>query len=96
MTLEDRILSIFEENVFYHVAHPNIPCKVLTILDSRWANVRFDEPVEFSGNPYRSKTRNWSCSANLLFESSDEARANHDPKRAKAQSLREQIDREVP
>ena len=96
MNLKQMISGLLEENVFYHVANPDVPGKVLDIRGARWVSIKFDEPVGFSGNPHRGKQEYWDCSADLLFTSAEEARANHDPERAKAQSVKEWFDSEVP
>lgn len=78
----------------YHVAHPDIPGKITGKIISNsyvdgsyWIPVEFSEEVEFSANKGR-KSNFWNCSTHLLFSSSEEARKNHNPERAKIYEVR--------
>lgn len=69
----------------YHVANPDVPGTIFPMPGTypttgpRYILVRFDDLVEFSGNPERGKKFVWFCNSNLLFNSPEEARAAHNP-----------------
>lgn len=77
-------------DIVYHVAHPDVQGKITGLVQgpsykpgSVWVPVEFETEIEFSGNSRAGKRMHWLCSSHLLFKTSEDARANHNPERAR-------------
>jgi hypothetical protein len=69
-------MPCFKDTIWYHVAHPKVPCKVVGFHDSYGPLMEFESPVSFSGNTSRGPSIRWVCDASLLYTTSAEADAN--------------------
>lgn len=77
-------------DVVYHVANPDVKGTIAGLVagpsyipGSAWVPVEFETEVGFSGNRMGGKRTHWLCSSHLLFKTSEQARANHNPERAR-------------
>jgi hypothetical protein len=80
--------------IVYHVANPKVQGVVIEALwmeHQRWVKVYFERAVKFTGNAGRY-SREWDCSKNLLFPSSQQAQDAHDPNHGKKSVTQTVID----
>lgn len=49
---------------------------------SSWVPVKFSTEISFSGRTAGAR-ENWLCSSHLLFKTPEQARANHNPEKAR-------------